>query len=90
MLARRWRRYSLVAFAVLSTLIAVWGIDVYLVQVAPHWSQRDTITGLQAEALPERRCHADDPTVQPCVIDPDALSDRNGRPVRKSARRANK
>jgi 4-amino-4-deoxy-L-arabinose transferase-like glycosyltransferase len=43
MLARRWRRYCLVAFAALSTLVAAWGIDVYLVQVAPHWSQRDTI-----------------------------------------------
>jgi 4-amino-4-deoxy-L-arabinose transferase-like glycosyltransferase len=44
MLARRWRRYSLVAFAALSTLVAAWGIDVYLVQVAPHWSQRETIS----------------------------------------------
>jgi 4-amino-4-deoxy-L-arabinose transferase-like glycosyltransferase len=44
MLARRWRRYSVVAFAALSTLVAAWAIDVYLVQVAPHWSQRATIS----------------------------------------------
>jgi 4-amino-4-deoxy-L-arabinose transferase-like glycosyltransferase len=44
MLARRWRRHSLLAFAALSMVVAAWGIDVYLVQVAPHWSQRETIT----------------------------------------------
>jgi len=43
MLAGRWRRHCMLAFAGLSTLFAAWGIDVYLVQVAPHWSQRDTV-----------------------------------------------
>jgi 4-amino-4-deoxy-L-arabinose transferase-like glycosyltransferase len=54
MLAPRVRRVCLVAFAALSTLVAVWGIDVYLVQVAPHWGQKETITTYyQRRAGPE-------------------------------------
>jgi hypothetical protein len=44
MLARRWRRVFLITFAAAATLMAAWVIDVYLIQTAPHWGQRETIT----------------------------------------------
>jgi 4-amino-4-deoxy-L-arabinose transferase-like glycosyltransferase len=44
MLARRWRSVCFIAFAAFSTLMAAWVIDVYFVEVAPHWGQRETIS----------------------------------------------
>jgi 4-amino-4-deoxy-L-arabinose transferase-like glycosyltransferase len=56
MLAPRVRRACLVAFAAFATLVAAWAIDVYLVQVAPHWGQKETITTYyQSRASPEER-----------------------------------
>jgi 4-amino-4-deoxy-L-arabinose transferase-like glycosyltransferase len=58
MLARRWRRACFVAFAAFSTLAAAWVIDVYLVDVAPHWGQRETIS-----AYYQRRAGPEEPLV---------------------------
>jgi 4-amino-4-deoxy-L-arabinose transferase-like glycosyltransferase len=58
MLARRWRRVCIVALAAASTLMAAWVIDVYLVDVAPHWGQRETIT-----AYYQRRAGPQEPLV---------------------------
>ena len=43
MLAARLRRGALLGFALLSVLVAAWVMDVYFVQVSPHWGQRETI-----------------------------------------------
>jgi hypothetical protein len=43
MLARRARRVSMLVFAAFSVLVAGWVIDVYFVQISPHWGQRETI-----------------------------------------------
>jgi 4-amino-4-deoxy-L-arabinose transferase-like glycosyltransferase len=40
---RRVRRWAVLGFGALGALFSVWALDVYLVGVAPHWSQRDTI-----------------------------------------------
>jgi hypothetical protein len=44
MLARRWRRACFIAFSAFSTLMAAWVMDVYFIEVAPHWGQRETIS----------------------------------------------
>jgi 4-amino-4-deoxy-L-arabinose transferase-like glycosyltransferase len=43
MLARRLRRASMLAFAAFSALVGAWVVDVYFVQISPHWGQRETI-----------------------------------------------
>jgi 4-amino-4-deoxy-L-arabinose transferase-like glycosyltransferase len=44
MMSQRLRRACVIAFAAFSTVVAAWVIDVYLIDVAPHWGQRETIT----------------------------------------------
>ena len=39
----RLRRHALVAFAAVAVAWTAWGSNVYLVQAAPHWGQRETI-----------------------------------------------
>jgi 4-amino-4-deoxy-L-arabinose transferase-like glycosyltransferase len=58
MLVARFRRAALLAFAGLSTVVAVWAIDVYFVQIAPHWGQRETIA-----AYYQRRASPAEPLV---------------------------
>ena len=43
MLIGRLRRGAVVGFAALSVLVAAWVVDVYFVQISPHWGQRETI-----------------------------------------------
>jgi 4-amino-4-deoxy-L-arabinose transferase-like glycosyltransferase len=53
MLVRRLRRACLLAFAGLSVAFSAWAIDVYLVDISPHWGQRETIaTYYQRRASP--------------------------------------
>jgi len=44
MLVGRLRRAAVLGFAGLSVLVAAWVIDVYFVQISPHWGQRETIS----------------------------------------------
>jgi 4-amino-4-deoxy-L-arabinose transferase-like glycosyltransferase len=37
------RRHAFALFAAVAVLWTAWGLDVYLVQTAPHWGQRETI-----------------------------------------------
>jgi len=37
------RRHALSLFALVAVLWTAWGVDVYLVNAAPHWGQRETI-----------------------------------------------
>jgi hypothetical protein len=39
----KWRRHAVVLFSAAAVAWAAWGIDVYLIQAAPHWGQRETI-----------------------------------------------
>ncbi|MFO0612530.1 MAG: glycosyltransferase family 39 protein [Polyangiaceae bacterium] len=41
-LFKAFRRYAIAAFAVVSAGFTAWALDVYFVEVAPHWGQRDT------------------------------------------------
>jgi 4-amino-4-deoxy-L-arabinose transferase-like glycosyltransferase len=53
MLAGRLRRACLLTFAALSVFFSLWVIDVYLVEISPHWGQRETIaTYYQRRASP--------------------------------------
>ncbi|HEX3777170.1 MAG TPA: glycosyltransferase family 39 protein, partial [Polyangiaceae bacterium] len=38
-----WRRHALVLFSAVAVAWTVWGLDVYLIEAAPHWGQRETI-----------------------------------------------
>jgi 4-amino-4-deoxy-L-arabinose transferase-like glycosyltransferase len=58
MLIGRLRRGAVLAFAGLSVLVAAWVIDVYFVQVSPHWGQRETIM-----AYYQRRAGPEEPLV---------------------------
>jgi len=44
LIVTRWRRWALYGVCAVSVLTTVWAIDVYLVQIAPHWGQRETIS----------------------------------------------
>jgi hypothetical protein len=39
----RLRAHATVAFLVTAVLFGAWGVNVYLVQAAPHWGQRETL-----------------------------------------------
>lgn len=43
MAARALRRHAVTAACAFAVLWAVWGLDVYMVALAPHWGQRDLI-----------------------------------------------
>jgi len=54
MLIGRLRRAAVLGFATLSVLAAAWVVDVYFVQISPHWGQRETImTYYRRRASPE-------------------------------------
>lgn len=42
-LGRAARRASIIAISGVGVAFALWAIDDYLIRIAPHWSQRDTI-----------------------------------------------
>ena len=44
----RLRRHALAMFCVVAVAWTAWGIDVYLVNAAPHWGQRETILAYYA------------------------------------------
>jgi 4-amino-4-deoxy-L-arabinose transferase-like glycosyltransferase len=44
----RWRRHALVLFSAVAVAWAAWGLDIYLVEAAPHWGQRETILAYYA------------------------------------------
>jgi hypothetical protein len=51
-LAMAWRtirRHVVVAFAAMSFVWAVWGLDVYMVKTAPHWGQHEVIEAYYRE-----------------------------------------
>jgi hypothetical protein len=58
MLFTRLRRAGMLGFAGLSVLVAAWMIDVYFVQISPHWGQRETIA-----AYYQRRSGPNEPLV---------------------------
>ncbi len=43
LLAPRIRRWAAIGLTTLSVLVSVWALDVYMVEVSPHWGQRETI-----------------------------------------------
>jgi 4-amino-4-deoxy-L-arabinose transferase-like glycosyltransferase len=50
----RVRRWAVVGFGALGAAFSAWALDVYMVGVAPHWSQRDTISAYyRARSGPE-------------------------------------
>jgi 4-amino-4-deoxy-L-arabinose transferase-like glycosyltransferase len=55
---RSWRRPVTIALLVLGAVWAVWGLDVYMVKMAPHWGQREVI-----EAYYENRKGPEEPLV---------------------------
>jgi len=44
LLARRIRRWAAVGVCAVSVLSCLWVIDRYLIQISPHWGQRETIS----------------------------------------------
>lgn len=42
-IAHRLRRAALVCYFTIALFWALWAIDVYLIEIAPHWGQRETI-----------------------------------------------
>jgi len=40
---RKIRQHAVVAFTAFAVVWAVWGLDVYMVKLAPHWGQREVI-----------------------------------------------
>jgi hypothetical protein len=44
LIVARWRRWAVYGVCAVGVLTSVWAIDVYLVQIAPHWGQRETIS----------------------------------------------
>lgn len=58
LLAQRWRRLVVPALCTLALLTSAWGVNGYLVGVAPHWGQRETI-----ETYYRTRQSADEPLV---------------------------
>ncbi|WP_394847863.1 glycosyltransferase family 39 protein [Pendulispora brunnea] len=40
---RKIRQHAVVAFTIFAVLCAVWGLDVYMVETAPHWGQHEVI-----------------------------------------------
>jgi len=42
-LGGRARPHGVVVFGIVACLWTVWGLDRYLVKIAPHWSQRETV-----------------------------------------------
>jgi 4-amino-4-deoxy-L-arabinose transferase-like glycosyltransferase len=43
LIVRRWRVHVLTMFLAVSILWGAWGVNAYLVEVAPHWGQRKTL-----------------------------------------------
>lgn len=43
MAVRTFRRHAIAAFVAFAMLWAVWGLDVYMVKLSPHWGQREVI-----------------------------------------------
>jgi 4-amino-4-deoxy-L-arabinose transferase-like glycosyltransferase len=43
MLAARTRRLASLGMCALSLLVSSWAVNVYLVQISPHWGQRETL-----------------------------------------------
>lgn len=41
MAARAWRRHAAVLFSAFALVWALWGLDVYMVKLSPHWGQRE-------------------------------------------------
>jgi hypothetical protein len=39
----RWRDRAVYVFGGVALVSAVWGLDVYMMQTAPHWGQHETI-----------------------------------------------
>jgi hypothetical protein len=42
------RKHALALFTIVAVLWTAWGIDIYLVKVAPHWGQRETLLAYYA------------------------------------------
>ncbi len=40
---QKWRRHMLALFCALAMVWAVWGLDVYMVKLSPHWGQHELI-----------------------------------------------
>jgi hypothetical protein len=55
---RRYREYVVVALFSLAAVWTVWGTDVYMVKVAPHWGQREVLAAYYAD-----RSGPDEPVV---------------------------
>ncbi len=53
--AARLRPYAARGLVVVATLFAAWGLDVYMMQVTPHWSQRPLFERYYAERRPATR-----------------------------------
>ncbi len=51
----RVRAYAARGVVVLATLFAAWGLDVYMIQVTPHWSQRPLFERYYAMRRPTTR-----------------------------------
>jgi 4-amino-4-deoxy-L-arabinose transferase-like glycosyltransferase len=44
MLVRQARRWAALGLCACSLVVSGWALNVYMVQIAPHWGQRETIT----------------------------------------------
>ena len=40
---KRWRRHAVVGFVTLAFVWALWGVDVYMVKMSPHWGQHEVV-----------------------------------------------
>ena len=55
---RRLRQHVVVALFAFALVWTVWGVDVYMVKVAPHWGQREILAAYYAD-----RSSPDEPVV---------------------------
>jgi 4-amino-4-deoxy-L-arabinose transferase-like glycosyltransferase len=51
MLAARTRRLASLGMCALSLLVSSWAVNVYLVQISPHWGQRETLAEYYKQRL---------------------------------------
>jgi len=40
---KKLRRHAVAAFAAFAFVWALWGVDVYMVKMSPHWGQHEVI-----------------------------------------------
>jgi hypothetical protein len=52
MAVARWRRYAARGVVAMASVWAVWALDVYMIELTPHWSQRALFRRYYAERRP--------------------------------------